>query len=133
MGATSTLGLDAFFGALPSNILIRLLFIALHIICVRRRPEAPTIPPIATSNGSPTAIPAIPPATPLRELSSEIVIGISAPPTRIAKATPKNAERIEIIQIQSGMNTIAARVAIRVTATISECAFHTTGFCGRSL
>ena len=114
-------------------MLTRLLFIALHIICVRRRPEAPTIPPIATSKGSPTAIPAIPPATPLNELRSDIVIGISAPPTRIAKATPKKADKMDMSQMQSGINTIAARVAMRVTATINECAFQTTGFWGKSL
>ena len=60
-------------------------FIALHIICVRSKPDAPTIPPTATSSTSPIAIPAIAPATPLSELSREMVIGISAPPTRIEK------------------------------------------------
>ena len=61
------------------------------------------------------------------------MIGISAPPTRIAKAIPKKAERIEISHIHSGRTTTAITVATIVTATIAECAFHTTGFCGRSL
>ncbi len=35
------------------------------------------------------AIPAIPSATPESETSKEMVIGMSAPPTRMVKATPK--------------------------------------------
>ena len=66
-----------------------------HIICVSNKPEAPTIPPTETSRISPIAIPAIAPATPLKEFNSEIVIGISAPPTRIAKVKPKS--ELEII------------------------------------
>jgi hypothetical protein len=58
---------------------------ALHIICVSKRPEAPTIPPTDTRKTSLMAIPAIAPATPDRELSKEMVMGISAPPTRIEK------------------------------------------------
>ena len=68
-------------------------FMARHIICVSNRPLAPTIPPTATSRISPTAIPAMAPATPLREFSSEMVIGISAPPTRIEKNKPKREEK----------------------------------------
>ena len=60
-------------------------FIARHMICVRRSPEAPTTPPTATRKMSPMAIPAIAPATPLRELSKLMVIGMSAPPTRMEK------------------------------------------------
>ncbi len=73
----------------PVKISIRLRFIARHIICVKNKPEAPTIPPTDTNKISPIAIPAIAPATPLKEFSNEIVIGISAPPTRMAKAYPK--------------------------------------------
>ena len=57
----------------------------LHMIWVSKRPDAPTMPPTATNRRSPSAIPAIAPATPEKEFSREIVIGISAPPTRIAK------------------------------------------------
>ena len=60
-----------------------------HMICVRNKPDAPTIPPTETSRISPMAIPAMAPATPLSELSNEMVMGISAPPTRIEKAYPK--------------------------------------------
>ncbi len=73
----------------PNRISRRLRFIALHIIWVSRSPDAPTIPPTATRRISPMAIPAIEPATPLSELSSDMVMGMSAPPTRIAKAYPK--------------------------------------------
>ena len=59
------------------------------MICVRIRPEAPTIPPIATRRTSFIARPAIAPATPEKELRSEIVIGISAPPTLIENSNPK--------------------------------------------
>ncbi len=72
----------------PVRISIKLLFIALHIICVKNSPEAPTIPPTAINRISLIAIPAIAPATPLSEFSKEIVMGISAPPTRIANAYP---------------------------------------------
>ena len=62
-----------------------------HMICVRNSPDAPTIPPTDTSRISPIAIPATAPATPLSELSSEMVMGMSAPPTRMEKAYPKSA------------------------------------------
>ena len=92
--ASSFTGLAFFLtGVLPPRrMLIRLRFIALHIICVSNKPEAPTIPPTATRKISLIAIPAIAPATPDRELSRDIVIGISAPPTRMEKNTPKRQE-----------------------------------------
>ena len=74
---------------MPSRIEPSLRFMALHIICVRSKPLAPTIPPTATSNRSLIARPAIAPATPLRLLRREIVMGISAPPTLIANTKPK--------------------------------------------
>ena len=86
-------GVSFFFGVLPpSKILIRLLFMARHIICVSNSPEAPTMPPTATRKISLMAIPAMAPATPDNELSKEMVIGMSAPPTRIEKKTPKRQE-----------------------------------------
>ena len=72
----------------PVRMVISLRFIALHISCVRIRPDAPTIPPITTNSGSLMAMPAMPPATPDRAFRREMVIGISAPPTRITKTTP---------------------------------------------
>ena len=80
---------EAFFVALLNKILLKLRFIARHIIWVSKRPEAPTMPPTDTVKISPVAIPAIEAATPEVELSSDIVIGISAPPTLIAKTIPK--------------------------------------------
>ena len=62
------------------------------MIWVKIKPLAPTIPPIATSNMSWRARPAIAPATPLRLFNNEIVIGISAPPTLIEKTTPNKVE-----------------------------------------
>ena len=55
-------------------------------------PDAPTMPPTATSSRSPIARPAIAPATPLRELSREMVMGISAPPTLREKSSPNADE-----------------------------------------
>ena len=79
----------AAFAVFPSRISARFRFMALHMICVRRSPEEPTIPPTATRRTLEIAIPAIAPATPDRELRSEMATGISAPPTRIANAHPK--------------------------------------------
>ena len=78
------------------------------------------MPPIATRRISPTAIPAMPPATPLSELRREIVIGISAPPTRIANTIPKKAESNEMSQTHSGKNTTVTTIAAIVTAEITE-------------
>ena len=102
----------------PKRISARLRFIALHIICVSNRPEAPTIPPITTKSGSPIAIPAIAPATPLKEFNKEMVIGISAPPTRIEKATPKKALKRTTSQISqpvAGTRAIATMPTAKMT------------------
>ena len=53
-----------------------------------------------------TARPAIAPATPLSELSSEMVIGISAPPTRIEKMKPKKLATKVMATIITGMMTL---------------------------
>ena len=66
---------------------------ARHIISVKINPEAPTIEPTTTSNRSLTANPATEPAIPESEFKSEIVMGISAPPTRTVKSTPKSNEQ----------------------------------------
>ena len=115
-GAASFLaGAAAFLAGaevLPRRMSPRWRFMALHMIWVSRRPDAPTTPPTATSSGSPMAIPAIEPATPEREFSREIVMGISAPPTRRAKATPKKAES----KVQSRQ---LSHIGIAETKTIS--------------
>ena len=107
----------------PVRIAESFLFIALHMICVRRRPDAPTIPPTATRRRSLTARPAIAPATPLNELSSEMVMGISAPPTRIAKINPKKLATKVIAVIITGRMTLMpmprpARTAYTTMPTI---------------
>ncbi len=60
------------------------------MICVSSKPEAPTVPPSATRRRLFIAMPAMASATPEQETKRDIVIGISAPPTRIANAIPKN-------------------------------------------
>ena len=112
----------------------RFLFIALHIICVRIRPDAPTIPPIATRRTSPIARPAIDPATPENELSREMVIGISAPPTLIEKRRPKANERTKAAIMsgrRAGMKierTQSTREATREMIVRGLCPGITTGF-----
>ena len=81
-------GVDGFIVP-PVRMLISLRFMARHMIWVSKRPEAPTIPPTATRNTSPMAMPAMEPATPDSELSSEMVMGMSAPPTRRENQRPK--------------------------------------------
>ena len=108
------------------------------------RPEAPTIPPTATSRMSPIAIPAIAPATPLSELSREIVMGISAPPTRIAKAIPKRELKNKAQKIMNpGVKkdefpikteaTIVSKDPMRNRFVLNTCLFHTMGCCGKTL
>ena len=86
-GAAGALG--AGLAVPPRRMALSLRFMARHMTWVSSRPEAPTMPPTATSIRSPTAMPAMPPATPDREFSREMVMGMSAPPTRTEKATPK--------------------------------------------
>ena len=74
---------------------------ARHMICVSKRPEAPTIPPTATRKTSLIAIPAIEPATPESEFNSDIVIGISAPPTRTEKYNPNSDEDMIVPRIKN--------------------------------
>ncbi len=129
----------------PSRISNSLRFIARHMICVSKSPDAPTTPPTATSSGSSMAIPAIAPATPESELSSEIVIGISAPPTRIAKITPNVPDRAAQSRIITAFRIGTARTAgiaskmtvtsdrMSVTAVQIGCPFKTIGRWGRTL
>ena len=80
---------------LLNKISNNLRFIALHITWVRSKPDAPTIPPILTNKASLIAKPAIAAATPLRLFNNDIVIGMSAPPTRILKNQPNKLENID--------------------------------------
>ncbi len=63
------------------------------------------------------ARPAIAPATPEKEFSSEIVIGMSAPPTRIAKMMPKRPDSIEQRIISIVFATVTARTAGMLRST----------------
>ena len=84
---------------LPVSTWPRLLFIALHIICVRIRPEAPTTAPMATSRGLRIARPETEAATPDSEFSKDTVIGMSAPPTRMVKSTPYANDAMSAIML----------------------------------
>ena len=68
---------------------INVRFMALHMTRVSIRPAEPMMPPTAISSGSETAKPAMAQEMPPMELSSEMVIGMSAPPTRMVKTMPK--------------------------------------------
>ena len=93
------------------------------MICVKINPLAPTIPPTATNNISCNARPAIAPATPLKLFNNEIVIGISAPPTRIEKIKP-NAVDIKTLsnnKIHKNLGFIAptgTKIPVKAIRTI---------------
>ena len=89
MDTDAVLAAEAAMVVLPSRMSISERFMALHMIWVSSRPDAPTMPPTATSRASLMLMPAMAPATPLREFSREMVMGMSAPPTRTVKRTPK--------------------------------------------
>ena len=72
----------------PDSTWPRLRFIALHMICVRIRPEAPTTAPMQMSSGLFTAKPEMDAATPENEFRSDTAMGMSAPPTLIVNSTP---------------------------------------------
>ncbi len=86
------------------------------------------------------ARPAIDPATPEKELSSEIVIGMSAPPTRMAKITPNKPDKMVQRIIKIAFATVTAKTAgiLKNTTVTSEativrpvhnaCLLKTTGF-----
>ena len=119
------------------RIFIRLRFMARHIICVSNSPEAPTMPPTATRKMSLMAIPAIEPATPESEFNSEIVMGMSAPPTRTEKKSPKSEALMSVPNMQKSVFS-PAKVPTRMRQTVrtrksivnSEWPLHTMGFCG---
>ena len=122
----------------PVRMLISLRFMARHMIWVSRRPEAPTMPPTATRNTSPMAMPAMEPATPDSELSSEMVMGMSAPPTRRENQRPKreahtNAPTRHTVRPMPWTKapaTTKASVSARNSRVHRAWAFQTTGFCG---
>ena len=69
---------------------------ALHMMLVRIRPDAPTSRPVTIRMVLATARPAAQAATPEYELSSAITTGMSAPPMEIVAQIPKlNASAID--------------------------------------
>ena len=120
-----------------TRILIRLRFMARHMICVSSRPEAPTMPPTATRKMSLMAIPAMEPATPERELSREMVMGMSAPPTRTEKNSPKS-DALTSVHTRQTVGWPLVKVPTRMRHTVrtrksmvsTEWLLHTIGFCG---
>ena len=96
------------------------------------------MPPTATRKTSLMAIPAMLPATPESELSSEMVMGMSAPPTLTENQSPKRAEDTRVPARHDTMHDSPPIVPTMMKATVSsshtrvhsECMGHSTGFCG---
>ena len=66
--------------------------------------------------GEAMAMPAAPSATPLKELSSEMVMGISAPPTRTLNKTPKPKAPTRVSSKgKSGVGAPAAQMTSSMT------------------
>ena len=79
------------------------------------------------------------PATPEREFSKEIVIGISAPPTRTEKYKPNKAEVSTVPKTHHPIPVpavvpiqIKKTVATNNTKVITECEAQIIGFCGKT-
>ena len=70
-------------------------FIALHMSSVSRVPDAPTSVPLMISAGSRSAKPVAATARPVKELSSEITTGMSAPPIGTTIRMPKKRREPE--------------------------------------
>jgi len=83
-------------------------------------------------------MPATAPATPDRALSREIVIGISAPPTRTANARPSrlpktasSANAAAAVSIPASNPASAAAAMTSKRMTVSRCPGQTSGCCAR--
>ena len=76
----------------PNITFAKDLFIPLHIIFVRMRPEAPTNAPAMINPLFIRTNPVAEAATPEYELSSEMTTGISAPPIGMVNVIPIRAE-----------------------------------------
>ena len=68
-------------------------FIALHMSSVSSVPEEPTSVPATTIARLLIANPSAATARPVKEFSSEMTTGMSAPPMGMTIATPKNSAR----------------------------------------
>ena len=87
---------------------ISLRFMALHMTRVSIRPAEPTMPPTAMSSGSDTAKPAMAQEMPPMELSREMVMGMSAPPTRMVKTMPNSAPVANITKMKNPGRKVGA-------------------------
>ena len=68
-------------------------FIALLIASVRMVPDAPTSAPLTMSTSLLSTNPVLAAARPVKELSSEMMTGMSAPPIGTTNSTPKSSDR----------------------------------------
>src|SRR5690606_15120255 len=81
----------------PINTFVNERFIARHIKIVNSVPAAPTkIPPVSITGLSYKKPPQAA-ATPVKEFSSEITTGMSAPPMGKTKNTPYNNESVKMM------------------------------------
>jgi hypothetical protein len=83
---------------LPINTLPSERFIALHMICERMIPDAPTREPVMIKPSLSSTNPVAAAARPEYELSSAIATGMSAPPIGIVSSTPPTDASATTIQ-----------------------------------
>ena len=88
----------------PKATLLSERFIALHIIRVRMRPEAPTSAPLMISTLLPITNPAADAASPEYEFRSEITTGMSAPPIGSTSNIPR--DRAAIVKIKKVVRVV---------------------------
>ena len=67
-------------------------FIALLIASVRMVPDAPTRAPLTISTSLLSTNPVLAAASPVNELSSEMITGMSAPPIGMTNSTPSSSD-----------------------------------------
>ena len=117
----------------PNATLPRERFIALHMICVRISPEAPTRAPAMIRIMLPSTNPVAAAASPEYELSSETTTGMSAPPMGITSRTPRTRAAAARAKYISGVGspaanaTPAASMPRKSTALAVFCNGNTTG------
>ena len=90
----------------PNSTFVSERFIARPIICVSSVPEAPTSVPETISRSLCSTKPVAAAARPVKELSSEITTGMSAPPIGSTKSTPSASARPATIQSSGSLTSI---------------------------
>ena len=109
-----------------TRTLIKVRFIALHMMTVRMRPEAPTRQPATTSTLLLMTKPAAQAARPEQEFSSEMTTGISPPPMGITAKMPSKRESINTIMrtacassvVGEELNSIPAAMMPRASSAL---------------